>query len=120
MRILLAQCLITLALGLVCAVLWGRDAGVSALAGGAIGVIANLYMTLNALRTTRSAGAALSRLMIGQLVKVALTVGMLFAVAKMPWLSWPALLVSYLATLVVFWWVPLFAAPRLLPPPAPR
>jgi hypothetical protein len=26
--------------------------------------------------------------------------------------SWPALLMAYLATLVVFWWVPFAAAPR--------
>ena len=30
----------------------------------------------------------------------------------MPHVSWPALLSAYLATLVVFWWVPFAAVPR--------
>ncbi|MFT3906638.1 MAG: ATP synthase subunit I [Steroidobacteraceae bacterium] len=114
------QCAVTLFLGFACLALWGRSVGASSLAGGSIGLIANLYMTLNALRVTHSAGAALSRLLMGQLIKVVLTIGLFLVMAKMPWLSWPALLLSYLATLVVFWWVPLFAAPRGAPMPVRR
>ena len=43
---------------------------------------------------------------MGQLVKVGITVGLFVAASRVPGLSWPALLIAYLATLVVFWWVP--------------
>jgi len=85
---------------------WGWQTGLSALAGGAIGWIANLYMTLKALRPAESPVGALGRLYMGQLVKIAITVGLFMAAARVPGLSWPALLIGYLATLVVFWWVP--------------
>ncbi|MFO1410320.1 MAG: ATP synthase subunit I [Steroidobacteraceae bacterium] len=106
MRILAWQAGIGVLIAAVCLVLWGGPAGASALAGAAIGTIANLYMTLKALRPARTPGAALGALYLGQLVKVALTVGLFVAVARLPWLAWPALLVAYVATLVVFWWVP--------------
>jgi F0F1-type ATP synthase assembly protein I len=111
-RILAWQAGIGVLIAAVCLALWGTPAGVSALAGAAIGTIANLYMTLKALRPARTPGAALGALYMGQLVKVALTVGMFVAVARLPWLVWPALLVAYIATLVVFWWVPFRMAPR--------
>jgi F0F1-type ATP synthase assembly protein I len=111
-RILIWQAGTGVAIAAACLALWGRAAAVSALAGAAIGVIANLYMTLKALRPARTPGAALGALYLGQLVKVALTVGMFVAIARMPGLVWPALLVAYVATLVVFWWVPFRAMPR--------
>ena len=112
MRILAWQVGVGVLIAAVCLVLGGVPAGVSALAGAAIGTIANLYMTLKALRPARTPGAALGALYMGQLVKVALTVGMFLAVARQPGLVWPALLVAYIATLVVFWWVPFRMAPR--------
>jgi len=111
-RILTWQAGIGVLIAAACLAIWGRAAGVSALAGAAIGVIANLYMTLKALRPARSARAALGALYMGQLVKVGLTVAMLVAIARWPRLVWPALLAAYVATLAVFWWVPFRAAPR--------
>jgi F0F1-type ATP synthase assembly protein I len=111
-RILRVQFAVALGAGLIGWLGYGRDAGLSALGGGLIGVIANLYMTFNALRPSTTATGALGRLLFGQLVKVGLTVAMFVAAARMPGLIWPALLVSYLATLVVFWWVPLRAGRR--------
>ena len=111
-QILRVQFGVALGAGLIGWLAVGKAGGLSALGGGLIGVIANLYMTFNALRPSSSAAGALGRLLFGQLVKVALTVMMFVAAARMPGLSWPALLVSYLATLVVFWWVPLRAGRR--------
>lgn len=111
-RILAWQAGIGVVIAAVCLALWGRHAGVSALAGAAIGIVANLYMTLKALRPKRSARAALGALYMGQLVKVALTVALFVTAARLPGLVWPALLVAYIATLVVFWWVPFRMAPR--------
>jgi F0F1-type ATP synthase assembly protein I len=114
-RILLWQALVSGALAALVAVMAGKTSGVSALTGGLIGLIANLYMTLAALRPARTAGFALGRLLAGQFVKVLLTVGMFLAVAQRKDVVWPAVFAGYVATLVVFWVVPVLAAPRLPP-----
>ena len=114
-RILLGQAVVTLVGYALCAALAGRSAGMSALTGGLIGLIANLYMTLAALRPARSAGFAFGRLLVGQFVKVLLTVGMFLAVAQRKDVVWPAVLAGYVATLVVFWAVPVLDTPRLPP-----
>ncbi len=97
---------------LACWIVWGARAGSSALAGAAIGVIANLYMTATALKSTLSARGALTRLYVGQAIKVALTVALFVAASRFARVSWPALLTGYAATLVVFWWVPFAAGGR--------
>jgi F0F1-type ATP synthase assembly protein I len=111
-RVLLLQTVVGLAVALVCLVFWGRNAFISALAGAFTGVIANLYMTLRALQPARTPQAALGRMYFGQLIKVVVSVA-LFVVAfrYLPHVVWPALLVAYLATLVVSWSVP-FASLR--------
>jgi F0F1-type ATP synthase assembly protein I len=114
-RILLWQALVTVAFAALAAAIASKASGVSALTGGLIGLIANLYMTLAALRPARTAGFALGRLLAGQFVKVLLTVGMFLAVAQRKDVVWPAVFVGYVATLVVFWVVPVLAAPRLPP-----
>ncbi len=105
-RILQWQAGVAAAAAVVAGLGWGAHAGLSALAGGAIGVIANLYMTFRALRPADSPQGALGRLMMGQLVKVAITVGLFWVASRQAWMSWPALLIGYLGTLVAFWWVP--------------
>lgn len=114
-RILLWQAVVTIVLTVLVAVMAGRTSGLSALTGGLIGLIANLYMTLAALRPARSAGFAFGRLLVGQFVKVLLTVGMFLAVAQRKDVVWPAVLAGYVATLMVFWLVPVLAAPQLPP-----
>lgn len=109
-RIVMAQAATTMLIAAVCALIWGRTHAMSALAGGLIGLIANVFMTLSALRPTASATGALGRLMFGQLLKVAVTVVGLVLVARGGWANWPALLIAYAATLVVFWFVPMWAS----------
>lgn len=109
-RILLAQATATIALAAVCYGVWGEKHGLSALAGGAIGLVANLYMSLTALRPVRSAGGALGRLFFGQLVKVGFTVAMFVIAARSGKVAWPPFLIAYVATLVVFWAVPMAAS----------
>lgn len=107
-RVLVLQAVTGLVAALVCLVIWGRDGCVSALAGAVTGVIANLYMTFRALQPARTPTAALGRLYFGQLIKVVVTVGLfVLAFEILPHVAWPALLVAYLATLVVSWSAPL-------------
>lgn len=120
-RILIGQALVTAVLALLGALLFGGRTGLWVVAGGAIGTVANLYMTFAALRSVGgNAGLALRRLFTGQFVKVALTVLLFVAVARRGDAVWPAVIVGYVATLVVFWALPAIAAPKLPPRSRPR
>lgn len=120
-RILTAQALASVVLALLGAALFGVRPGVWVLAGGAIGTIANLYMTLAALRSVGGdAGLALRRLFTGQFVKVGLTVLLFYAAARRGDVVWPALIVGYIATVIVFWALPAMAGPTLPPRSRPR
>jgi len=105
-RILIAQAATTIGIAALCVLFSGRIAALSALAGGGIGLVANALMMLIVLRTHAGAAGALGRLMLGQFVKMVVTVSLLFAVARGGWVSWPALLGAYAATLLVYWLVP--------------
>ncbi len=111
-RILLWQTGAVTAIAVICYALFGGRSGGSALVGGAIGVVANAYMTVTALRPARSPGGALGRLLFGQLIKIAFTVTGFVIVAQSGRAHWPSLLVAYAATLIVFWIVPALAPSR--------
>ena len=111
-RILLAQAAAGLVVALVAWGGWGGRAAVSALAGAVTGVVANLFMTLTSLEPARSSPGALGRLMLGQLTKVVATVALFVAANRLLHVVWPAMLLAYFATLVMFWWVPFAAPPR--------
>lgn len=107
-RVLVLQATAGLVVALLSLAVWGRYGFTSAVAGAVTGVIANLYMTFRALQPARTPQAALGRLYFGQLVKVIVTVGLfVLAFVLLPHVAWPALLVAYLATLVVSWSAPL-------------
>ena len=117
----MAQLLVSVVLALVGAALWGQKTGLWVLAGGAIGTIANLYMSFAALRSVGgNAGLALRRLLTGQFVKVGLTGLMFYAAARRGDANWPALIAGYIATVIVFWALPAMAAPTLPPRSRPR
>ena len=109
-RILLAQSVATIALAALFGMVWGIRHGASALAGGGIGLVANVFMTLMSLRSVRSAGGALGRLLLGQFAKVGLTVALFVVVARTGKVVWPPFLVGYVATLVAFVVVPLMSS----------
>jgi F0F1-type ATP synthase assembly protein I len=105
-KALLWQAAVGISLALVCGAPWGLYAGVSALVGAGIGLVANFYMTRKALVAEQTASAALRRLIVGQAVKVAVTIGLFMAASRLPHVVWPALLGTYLATQTVFWLMP--------------
>lgn len=114
-RILIAQSVVTLGLAALVAAAVDGASGRSVLAGGLIGLIANLFMTIAALRYTHSPGLALGRILIGQLGKVLLTVGMFLALAQRKDVVWPAALAGYAATLLLFWAAPVLSSSKLPP-----
>ncbi len=113
--ILAAQVAATLSIALVAYLVVGPDAAASALAGGGIGVVANFFMALQSLRPAASAGQALGRMMLGQGAKVFMTLAGFLVLARTPDVVWAAAIVGYMATIVVFWLVPVLAARRLPP-----
>jgi F0F1-type ATP synthase assembly protein I len=100
------------ALALACLPVWGRNGFVSALVGAGTAVIANAYRTYKALQPARTARQMLRQLYLAEFVNFALTIALFLLAARMPHVSWPALLLAYVGTLVVLWWVPLAAARR--------
>jgi F0F1-type ATP synthase assembly protein I len=110
-RILGMQIGVGAAVALISLALKGQPALISALVGAATGVMANAYMMFKALRPARSARGALGQLLMGQLVKIALTIAAFLWAARIPHVSWLALMCAYAGTLVVVWWMPM-TAPR--------
>ena len=94
---------------------------ISVLAGALIGVIANLYMTLRGLRPANTARSALGRLYFGQMVKMVVSVVLLYVAAtELPLVVReprqvvvPPLLIGFIATLAVVWLMPFASAARL-------
>jgi len=120
-RILLGQASVSAVLAVLGGAMFGVRAGLWVLAGGAIGTIANLYMTLAALRSVGgNAGLALRRLFTGQFVKVGLTVLLFYAAARRGNVVWPALIAGYIATVIVFWALPAMVAQKLPPRSRPQ
>jgi F0F1-type ATP synthase assembly protein I len=111
-RILRMQIGVGAAVALISLAIWGRTALISALVGAATGVIANAYMMFKALRPARTARAALGSLYMGQIVKLGLTVAAFMWAARIPHVSWLALMCAYVGMLVVSWWVSMAAPPR--------
>lgn len=120
-RLLWLQVGMGAAAALVAWAFWGRSNAISVLAGALIGVIANLYMTLQGLRPASTARSALGRLYLGQFVKMVVSVVLLYVAArglplivKEPMqLVVPPLLIGFVATLVVVWFIPLASAARM-------
>jgi ATP synthase protein I len=92
---------------------WGRNVAISALVGGLIGVIANLYLTFRGLQPASTPQGALGRLYVGQFVKMVVSLALLYlAATRLPRVSVPALLTGFIATLVVVWFAPFASAAR--------
>ena len=111
-NIALAQLAVTLSIAAVCALIWTGQHACSALAGGLIGIVGNLPLAIAMRRGSGSPKEVLVRMSMGQLTRTLLTVALLFLVARTQWLRWAPFLAAYLATFVVWWWVPLGAARR--------
>jgi F0F1-type ATP synthase assembly protein I len=115
--VVLGQAGVTLIVVLCAWGLAGRGAAASALAGGAIAWVTSRYAGRLALVQERSPGAALGRVLLGELVKVISTITLFVAATRVPHVSWAALLCGYTAGLVASWRQPAGIPSGL---PAPR
>lgn len=115
LRIVLLQGAITACVAAACGLGWGQEAAVSALRGGAIGMVATALMALAVFRHPEGAGAARIAwgFYLGQFLKVALSIALLIVAFGAPRSVPAAVLAAYVATFAGY-----FGAPRL--PPARR
>jgi F0F1-type ATP synthase assembly protein I len=104
-KIVLAQLGIALVYAAVCLAVWGKSIAVAALAGGAIGIITNLYLALRLFGdgVVRSAQQVLQRFYAAETVKFVLTLGLFALGLGVLKLNALPLLGGYGLTLVVYW-----------------
>ena len=112
--VVLGQVVVTLVAAAICFAVWGRVAGLSALAGGGISAVASAVLAFFAFRSP--AGAPAERVArafyVGEGLKLAVTVALFAAVFVTFEVSFAALFGAYIATLFVYW----IALANALPP----
>jgi ATP synthase protein I len=112
--VVLGQVVITAVAAAICFAIWGRTAGLSALLGGGISVVASAALAL--IGFSAPAGAApetiARKFYIGEGTKLAVTVALFAAVFLTMKVSAAALFGAYIATLFVYW----IALANALPP----
>jgi ATP synthase protein I len=110
----LGQVVITAVAAAICFAIWGRTAGLSALLGGGISVVASAALAL--IGFSAPAGAApetiARKFYVGEGTKLAVTVASFAVVFLTMKVSAAALFGAYIATLFVYW----IALANALPP----
>ena len=95
-----AVVVVVMALGFVAG---GRSAALSVLGGAAIAWVTTIYASRRASVPEQTLGAALGRVVTGELIKVLSTIALFAAASRVPHMVWPALLGGYVAALAAFW-----------------
>jgi ATP synthase protein I len=112
--VVLGQVVITVVAALLCFAVWGRVAGVSALVGGGISVLASAALAVFGFGAP--AGATAERVArmfyVGEAAKLGVTVTLFVVVFVTMQVSFAALFGAYIATLFVYW----VALANALPP----
>jgi len=112
--VVLGQVVITVVAAAICFAVWGRTAGLSALAGGGISSAASAVLAL--IGFAAPAGAAAERVArafyVGEAAKLGVTVTLFVVIFLTMKVSFAALFGAYIATLFVYW----IALANALPP----
>ena len=112
--VVLGQVVVTVVAAAICFAVWGRIAGLSALAGGGISAIASGVLAVIGFAAPK--GAAAERVArafyVGEAAKLTVTVVLFVASFVSMKVSFAALIGTYIATLFVYW----FALANALPP----
>lgn len=106
-RVVLAQVLVGLAVSALTWLLTGRVSAAWSAAYGALSVVVPAALFARGLTSKTSSinsGAAVFGFLLWEMVKIGLTIAMLFAAIKLVKdLSWPAMLVGLVVTMKVYW-----------------
>ena len=113
-RVVGAQLVLTLSLAVLALALGGPRAAASALWGGAIGMAATSLMALAVFRPAEGSnpGRILWGMLLGQVVKIALTVALLVVAFRSPRVVPLPLLGAYVATFAAYWFASALPARR--------
>ena len=103
--VVLGQVVVTLVAAAICFAVWGRVAGLSALAGGGISAAASGVLAFFAFGSPAGADAerVARAFYVGEGLKLAVTVGLFVLVFVNFKASFAALFGTYIATLFVYW-----------------
>jgi ATP synthase protein I len=114
LSVVLGQVAITVVAAIFCFAVWGRVAGISAAAGGAISFLASAALAFIgfASRAHASPERVARAFYVGEGVKLAVTVALFVVVLVTLKVSFAALFGTYIATLFVYW----IALANALPP----
>jgi F0F1-type ATP synthase assembly protein I len=112
----LGQVVVTLVAAAFCFAVWGSMAGWSALAGGGTSALASLMMAAFAFRQTSMASphSALRGLYVGEAAKLATVVVLFVLILRTMKVSPPAMLGTFIATLIIYWVALANALPTLV------
>ena len=112
--VVLGQVVVTLVAAAICFAVWGRVAGLSALAGGGISAAASAVLALFAFGSPAGAGAerVARAFYVGEGLKLAVTVALFVVVFLTLKVAFAPLFGAYIATLFVYW----IALANALPP----
>lgn len=112
--VVLGQVVITLVAAALCFAVFGRNAGLSALAGGGISSLASLALVLIgfASKAGTSPDGIARAFYVGEATKLGITVALFVVVFATLTVSFAALFGTYIATLFVYW----IALANALPP----
>ena len=112
--VVLGQVVITVLAALLCFAVWGRTAGLSALVGGGISVVASAALAIIGFGAPADAPAErIARMFyVGEAVKLGVTVTLFVVVFLTMKVSFAAMFGAYIATLFVYW----IALANALPP----
>jgi len=108
------QALIALGVTALAALVGGQKAAISALAGGTVAAVATLFFVFALFRHPEgtSAGRVAWGFFLGQGLKVAVTIGLLYVAFRVPQVAPGALLAGYAATYMAYWFMPRRLASR--------
>jgi len=112
--VVLGQVVVTSVAAVICFAVWGRVAGLSALVGGGISVMASAALAFFGFSAPADAPADLvmRKFYVGEATKLAVTVVLFVVVFVTMKVSFAALFGAYIATLFVYW----IALANALPP----
>jgi len=105
LRIVLVQMGLALLAGLICFLLGGSRAGISALTGGAIGALASFYMVVSMFRHGPKTEPAkvLRSIYQGEFFKLVLTAGLFVLAIRFLEVSFGPMIGGFAATFIVYW-----------------
>jgi ATP synthase protein I len=97
------QAITTVAVVALCLMAGGRAAAGSVLFGAGVAWVTTFYASSRARVPEYSAGAALRRVLVGEFIKVLVTIALFAVAGRVPHMVWPALLCGYAAALMAYW-----------------